>query len=315
MTRDLNLSTRLTRRAFAGGLLGLSGLMAACGGKGASGAESVPIASASAVAATPVSAEASLLLDATALVDEQPDVHIVALTPAKDFAGGHIAGASWIDWPDLNISDTSSDAALQSWQQGVEQKLGALGFTPGDRVVAYDNGTLFAARLWWVLAYLGQQQKQVLNGGLAAWKNAGQSTTTMSLNPAAATYSGTADPSVLARLDEVRDALKQPDVVFVDARAPGEFAAGHIPGAVNIQYTQNAGGGSAPLWKPQDVLRQMYTAAGVTADKTIIPYCSTGVRSAVTYFTLRLLGYTKVKLFTGSWVEWSAHPELPVEKG
>jgi thiosulfate/3-mercaptopyruvate sulfurtransferase len=309
------MSSRLTRRAFVGGLVGLGGLLAACGGQDAGGAGSVPSATASTVATATAYAKADLLVDAKTLAADLPNVHVIALMPAQDFAAGHIDGMMQIDWPDLDISDTSSDAALRSWQDRVEQKLGELGLTNGDRVVAYDNGTLFAARLWWVLAYLGQKEKQVLNGGLPAWKNAGQATTVTASKASPTTYRGTADPSVLARLDEVRDALKQPDIVFLDVRALNEYTAGHLPGAVNIPYTENATGGPIPLWKPQDVLRQMYTAAGVSTDKTIIPYCSTGVRSAVTYFTLRLIGYDKVKLFTGSWAEWSAHPDLPVEKG
>jgi thiosulfate/3-mercaptopyruvate sulfurtransferase len=313
-----SVSSKISRRAFVGGLVGLAGLLAACGGNGASdgsnmAATATPMTTATAGSAASY-AGSGLLVEARAMAGELANVQTVALMSRQDYDGGHIEGATQIDWPDLNISDTSSDAALQSWQQQVEQKLGALGLSATDHVVTYDDGTLFAARLWWVLEYLGQQQKQLMNGGLAAWKNAGGATSTAAAHPPAATYTGTANPAVLARLDEVSGSLNQPNVVFLDARSPEEYAAGHIPGAANIQYTENAGSGPAPLWKPQDALRQMYTAAGVTTDKTISPYCSTGVRSAVTFFTLRLIGYDKVKLFTGSWVEWSAHPELPVEK-
>ena len=59
----------------------------------------------------------------------------------------------------------------------------------------------------------------------------------------------------------------------------------------------------------------MYADAGVTTDKTVIPYCAIGVRSAATSFTLRLIGYEDVALFTGSWKEWSSHPESPVAPG
>ena len=59
----------------------------------------------------------------------------------------------------------------------------------------------------------------------------------------------------------------------------------------------------------------MYAELGVTPDKLVIPCCQTGVRSAVTYFTPRLIGYPNVRLFTGSWAEWSSHPELPAATG
>ena len=65
-------------------------------------------------------------------------------------------------------------------------------------------------------------------------------------------------------------------------------------------------------FKSPEELRAMYAAAGVTPDLTVIPYCLTGVRSAVTYFTLRALGYEDVSLFTGSWAEWSADPSREV---
>ena len=86
MARESRGAMTLTRRAFVGGLVGLSGVLAACGGKRGSSAGSTPSAAASTVTATPVYADASLLVEAASLAAERSDVHIIALTPAKDFA-------------------------------------------------------------------------------------------------------------------------------------------------------------------------------------------------------------------------------------
>jgi thiosulfate/3-mercaptopyruvate sulfurtransferase len=242
-----------------------------------------------------------------------PTVKVVALTPSGDFAKGHIPGAAQIDWTDLTIVETS-DQSVATWRGDVERKLTALGVARSDTVVVYDGGTFYAARLWWVLFQLGHADVRILNGGFPAWTAAGGEVETgpSTAKPAAQPYVGTPDESAIATLDEVKAALDNPSVAFVDARAPSEFRAGHIPGAFNVEFTRNGTPTEPRYWKSAADLRALYAAAGVTPDKTVIPYCSTGVRSAATYFTLRLIGYEHVSLFTGSWQEWSSHPELPV---
>lgn len=245
-----------------------------------------------------------------------PHLRVVALTPKADFEKGHIPGAAQIDWSDLGLVDTS-DASVAKWRGQVEQKLTDLGITTSDTVVVYDGGTLYAPRLWWVLDQLGHNDKRVLNGGLAAWTAAGGQLETgpSRVRPASTPYQGTPNPSDLATLDFVKAHLHDPNVVLVDTRTPQEYAAGHIPGAININFTENALPNPPMYWKTAAQLGTLYADAGVTPGKLVITYCSTGVRSAVTYFTLRLIGYPTVRLYTGSWTEWSQHPELPKATG
>jgi thiosulfate/3-mercaptopyruvate sulfurtransferase len=243
-------------------------------------------------------------------------VKVVALTPAGDFAAGHVPGAAQTDWADLDVVETG-DQSIATWRSQIEQKLTALGLAPADTVVVYDDGTFYAPRLWWILHQLGHADVRILNGGLPAWVAAGGEVETgaSKARPAAQPYVGTPDESAISTLDEVKAALDDPNVAFVDARTHQEYLDGHIPSAVNIEFTQNGEPDQPHYWKSAADLRAMYAAVGVTPNKTIIPYCTTGVRSAATYFTLRLIGYDHVSLFTGSWREWSSHPELPVATG
>lgn len=253
-----------------------------------------------------------ILVDAAWLAQrlEDPALRVVALTPRAEYDRAHIPGAVQMDWPDLAVTDTS-DPAIERWQREVEQKLGALGLTPDQTVVIYDGGTLYAPRLWWVLDQLGHARKSMLDGGLAAWQAAGYPTTAEPAAVAATEYRGTPNRGALASLEEVKAALGDPGVALVDARRADEYTAGHIPGAVSIDFERNARAEAPRTWLAADDLRALYAGAGVTPEKRVIAYCLTGVRSAVTYFTLKLLGYEEVQLYTGSWAEWSVHPELP----
>lgn len=273
--------------------------------------------------ASPVSANGyarpELLVDAAWLNDRHQtgEIVLVAFMPLEDAEQERIPGALQIDWPELEVIDTT-DASLDAWQESVETLIGDLGISRESDVVVYDDGTLFAARLWWLLHWLGHERVSILNGGLAAWREAGFGTDsgpiirTMIKHPP---YDGTPNNDVLAQVDEVLAGIDDPDVAIVDARTPAEYAEGHVPGAVNINYPRNAAPEPPAFWKPAGELLAMYDEAGVTPDRFVIPYCTSGVRSAVTFFTLHLLGYERVALFSGSWQEWASYPDAPIVTG
>lgn len=267
-------------------------------------------------------ARPEMLIDAQSLKEllGDPRLLVIGFMPVEEFDKRQIPGSVQLDWPALEVIDTS-DESMRGWSDRVRQMLADLGVSPDRRIVTYDAGTLFAARLWWVLHYLGHEDQQVLNGGIAAWQAAGGQVEGGEAGPATSDRSGLAfeeaklRPEVFAPREEVRARLEDSAVALVDARTAEEYVAGHIPGAVNVNFPSNAMPEAPKVWKSAEDLRAMYAAVGVTPDKRIIPYCATGVRSAVTAFTLRLIGYQDVGLYTGSWKEWSAYPELPIATG
>ena len=311
-------------------ILGSALVLAGCGAESAAPSSGGSTPAQMAVPADPTPAPATApasssayLVSAAGLIPalNDPALRVVDMGSGDEYAAGHIPGAVHIDWSELQVTDTS-EPAIAAWQSAVTALLGQRGISAQDRVVIYDHGTLYGARLWWVLDQLGHAQKQVLDGGFTAWQAAGGPVSRETATPQAVTYTAHPQPAVLATEAQVQAALGS-GVQLVDARNPDEYSGqntsgtargGHIPGAVNVPFITTANGATPRLFKSPDELRALFGGQGVTPDKPVITYCSTGVRGAVDYFALRVAGFPDVRVYTGSWAEWGNDPAAPLAK-
>lgn len=197
--------------------------------------------------------------------------------------------------------------------------LGAVGIGDENEVVVFDDaGVMYAARAWWLLRYAGKQQVRFLDGGLAAYLEAGGQLVAPTAQPEPTVFTLDLQPDMAVGVDEVVDAIGSADAQLIDARAPERYRgdiepldprAGHIPGAANRFYLDNMTGGrfAAP-----DVLREKLAVA--RGKKEVVAYCGSGVSAAHLVLALELAGYSGAKLYVGSWSDWSSR-NLPVATG
>jgi thiosulfate/3-mercaptopyruvate sulfurtransferase len=170
-----------------------------------------------------------------------------------------------------------------------------------------------AARVVWALRYYGHLDVRYLDGGFAAWIEAGGALDTDPPNIEPSEYSIEAvNEDILVRGDWVLSQLGDapydaPAIQLVDARSNGEYDAGHIPSARSVNWTQNLNNG---LLRPRAELEVLY--AGLAPDRTTVTYCATGLRGSFAWLTLSALGYSDARLYDGSWNEWGAGG-FPVE--
>lgn len=252
----------------------------------------------------------------------KPDLRIIDMrADIRDYWTGHIPGAVYLDettlrWPQSGVPGKliPSDVLLRLLQElGIARKTAIIIYT--------EINNYRATYLAWALDYLGHENWGILEGGFDRWKKEG--------HPVSQDYPWvkkishdnkiSVDERVKATLDEVKN--RDPKTsVLVDVRPADLYTGrrgtwkrkGHIQGAVNFFWASvlNEDGS----WKDLQTMKESLFLAGITPDKTIILYDGQGLMASHTYFSLRyLLGYPKVKVYDGSFNEWSNRDELPVE--
>ena len=251
----------------------------------------------------------------------EPDLLIVDMRSPEHYARGHIQGAVQVNYASL-IQAVPPAMGLMAGLDRLSAVFSAIGLTPDRLVVAYDDeGGGRASRLLWTLDVLGQRQVSLLDGGLLAWTAERRPLKSGAVRPTPGQYQATlANPAAIADKDYILSRLGQSDLALLDTRSPAEYQGtevraargGHIPGAVNLNWTEAMDLSRQRRFKPATELRRRLEALGVTPDKEVILYCQTHHRSAHTYMVLKYLGYPRVRGYAGAWSEWGNDPTLPV---
>lgn len=237
----------------------------------------------------------------------------------QQYQASHIPGAYYLD---LN-RDLSSPVEQHGGRHPLPNpaeladKLSAMGVNSQTLVVAYDDSRFaFAARLWWLLRYLGHDRVAVLNGGFKGWLSGGYPVTDAIPNRARARFVPQLQQEQVVDIEAVKARSYRPSVALVDSREsdryrgerePIDRIAGHIPGAVNYPWQE--------VSDDQGYLRahaeQRCRWEKMDGTEEILVYCGSGVTACVNLLSLEMAGIHTGKLYAGSWSDWCSYQNSP----
>jgi thiosulfate/3-mercaptopyruvate sulfurtransferase len=200
--------------------------------------------------------------------------------------------------------------------------LGQQGLNPADRVVCYDGGNgAMAARLWWMLRWVGHDKVAVLDGGFAKWVKEGRPVTSEVPRFAPTRYPIRLRKDVAVDVHEVKSNLGK--ALLVDARTPARWrgeaepidpVAGRIPGAINRFNMENVHA-DGTFKSPEDLKQDFLSVMGGRSPAEAVHYCGSGVAACHNLLAMEHAGLPGGRLYAGSWSEWLADPARPRERG
>jgi thiosulfate/3-mercaptopyruvate sulfurtransferase len=242
-----------------------------------------------------------------------------------EYRRAHLPGARFVHLDrDLSAQKTGTNGRHpMPTPAAAAQVFGRLGIDATKQVVAYDQGPgSYAARLWWMLRWLGHEAAAVLDGGYATWIREGRPVTT-DVRAVAPTSFVPRPAAPIVDVAAVAAGRASPAMLLVDARGRERFrgdvepidkVAGHIPGAVNRPYTDNLTADGR--FKPARELRAEFAALlGDRVPSVVVHTCGSGVTACHNLLAMEHAGLGGTRLYPGSWSEWSADPARPIARG